>query len=116
MRLKSLVLCLLLFSAKLLFAQTDFRAGYVIKVSSDTLFGEIDYRGDFLMSRLCKFRGNENSVVDFTPEKITAFRFIDGKYYASKELNEKTVFLEYLIKGEINLYYLRDIRGRHYFY
>src|SRR5690606_461912 len=41
--------------------------------------------------------------------------FTESKYYVSKEINGAKVFLEFLIKGQINIYYLRDSNGDHYF-
>ncbi|QCK15738.1 hypothetical protein DCC35_13795 [Mangrovivirga cuniculi] len=96
-------------------AQTDFRPGYVITSSEDTLQGEIDYRGDLLMSKVCKFKNKSNNVTEFSPGDIIAYRFIDSKYYVSKEVNQKDVFLEYLIQGEMNIYYMRDESGDHYY-
>ncbi|WP_016775860.1 hypothetical protein [Anaerophaga thermohalophila] len=115
MKLKNLILFGLLFSIGLLNAQTDFRPGYIIKNTGDTLNGDIDYRGDLLMSRLCKFRDKENIIKDYSPNDIIAFRFIDGKYYVSREINDRRVFLEYLIKGKVNIYYMRDENGDHYY-
>lgn len=115
MKLKNLILLGLLLSIKVLNAQTDFRPGYILKISGDTLFGEIDYRGDLLMSSVCKFKDDENINKQYSPDDILAFRFINSKYYVSKEIDSKKVFLEYLIKGQVNIYYMRDDKGDHYY-
>lgn len=115
MKLKSFIFCCLLFSTDILYAQTDFRPGYVIENSGDTLHGKIDYRSDFLMSSICKFKTNENTIIKFSPKDIIAYRFIEGKYFVSREINSKRVFLEYLIKGKVNIYNMRDETGDHYF-
>ena len=116
MRIKLLLLFIFLFTFVQINAQTDFRAGYVIKENNDTLFGEIDYRGDFSMGERCRFRLNEKERVNiFYPNEILGYRFNDSKYFVSKEVNDKQVFLEYLVNGEINIYYLRDNNGDHYF-
>jgi hypothetical protein len=99
-----------------LFAQTDFRPGYVIKTEGDTLYGEIDYRGDKLMGHICTFRPNKNGEVStFAPGEIFGYRFIDSKYFVSKIVGDKNVFLEYLINGKVKIYYLRDDVSDHYF-
>jgi len=103
------------FSTGLLYAQTDFKPGYVIPSPGDTLFGKIDYRGDLLMKSICRFKTAENTIIEYTPKNILAFRFIDSKYYISREVNGESVFLEYLIKGRVNIYYLRDAHGDHYY-
>jgi len=105
----------LLISIGILNAQTDFRPGYVINKNGDTIFGQIDYRGDLLMSSKCKFKDADNEIKEYFPNDIAAFRFIDSKYYVSKEINGKNFFLEYLIKGKVNMYYIRDDKGDHYY-
>lgn len=116
MKFNILLLLGLIFSAGILNAQTDFRPGYVITVSNDTIHGQIDYRGDLLMGEICRFRNNDKEdVQSYYPVDIVAFRFNDSKYFVSKEINGTMVFLEFLIKGQINIYYLRDYNGDHYF-
>lgn len=105
----------LVFSTFLLNAQTDFRPGYIIFNNGDTLSGEIDYRGDILMSTLCKFKNVDGTIVEYTPNDLKAFRFTDGKYFVAMEAKNRKVFLEFLIKGKLNIYYLRDENGDHYF-
>jgi len=94
-------------------AQTDFRPGYIIENSGDTIYGQIDYRGDQLMSRICKFKSENKKVVEYLPEDLKAFRFIDSKYYVSKDIESGRCFFEYLIQGKVNIYYLRnkDVEG-----
>jgi len=98
-----------------LFAQTNFKDGYIIKISGDTLHGMIDYRGDMLMSKICKFKSKNDSIVEYSPNSIKAFRFNNGKYYVSEEINGKNVFVEYLINGKINIFYMRNYDGNHYY-
>lgn len=108
---------LLLFTYALpLSAQTDFRPAYLIFQNGDTVQGEVDYRGDQLMGQVCRFRASENSTEQlYRPFEIKGFRILDSKYYVSKELPTKKVFLEYLIKGKVSVYYYRDEIGEHYF-
>ena len=115
MRLRHFLLFGLLFAIGSLHAQTDFRPGYVINMNGDTLQGDIDYRGDLIMSELCKYRDKDYSIKNYSPNDIIAFRFINGKYYVSKKINNRPVFLEYLIKGKLNIYYNRDEKGDHYY-
>lgn len=113
--MKKLIIIVLLIPTILLHAQTDFRPGYIIKNSGDTLYGEVDYRGDLLMSSLCKFKTAENTINNYSPQDIQAYRFINSKYFVSREVNGKKTFFEYLIHGKVNIYYMRDIDGDHYF-
>lgn len=115
MNIKRAIIWMLCLSAHMASAQTDFRPGYVIKVPGDTLYGEIDYRGDLLMSNVCRFRNEHKETKDYTPHDIFAYRFIDSKFYVSKDVNGKRNFLEYLLNGEVNVYYMRDDNGDHYY-
>jgi hypothetical protein len=116
MKFKSIFFTGFIVLCSLLNAQTDFRSGYVISLNGDTLYGEIDYRGDELMSRICKFRADKNrNIKQFSPDDIKAYRFTDSKFYVSKEYKGEKEFLEFLINGVVDIYYLRDITGDHYF-
>jgi len=106
-----------IFTITFLPAQTDFRPGYVIKAIGDTLWGSVDYRGSELMGKICTFRNEKDGTVSmFTPNQIVAYRFKDGKYYVSETINGKKVFLEYLINGRLNIYYLNNDSGEHFFF
>lgn len=98
-------------------AQTEFRPGYVIKSEGDTLFGELNYRDYIKMSKVCIFRQNKKAKnISFYPADIQAYRFIDGKYFVTKSINGEKVFLEYLIKGKLNMYHYRDSRTDHFYF
>jgi len=98
-------------------AQSNFKPGYVIKSEGDTLFGEIDYRGNQRMGEICTFRSNHKATVEhFAANEIEGYRLIDSKYYISRKLNDKKVFLEFLIKGRLNMYYYRNKTGDHFYF
>lgn len=115
MNIRKTIILILCLSAHIVVAQRDFRPGYVIMTPGDTLFGEIDYRGDLLMSSTCRFKNENGEIKDYTPYDIFAYRFIDSKFYIAKDINGKRMFLEYLLNGEVNVYYLRDDDGDHYY-
>jgi len=115
MKFKNLFLIGLFFTSSLINAQSDFRAGYILKNLTDTLFGEIDYRGDILMSTKCRFRDSNENFTEYLPNDLFGFGFSDSKYYVSNEVKFKNVFLECLVKGKVNIYYMRDENGNHYF-
>lgn len=96
-------------------AQADFKPGYVILNSGDTLYGSIDYRGDMTMGSLCRFKTSNNEIREYSPLDIAAYRFTESKYFISRELDDKMVFLEFLIKGKLNVYYYRDGSGDHFY-
>lgn len=102
-------------------AQNNFRPAYYVNLQHDTVFGEIDNRGDLRNCLVCTFRPEEGKEsVQFEPGEIVAYRFSDGgKYYVSREvlINQEVqkVFLEFLVEGISNLYYYRGAGGGRYF-
>ncbi len=116
MKFKGLFILIFIFTTVVLKAQKDFKPGYIITQKGDTVYGEIDYRGDLLMGEVCTFKPNgQNSEEKFSPNDIRAFRFTNSKYYVSQEFGSQKVFMEFLIKGRVSIYYLRDQNGDHYF-
>jgi hypothetical protein len=115
MKIIKLILLGLFLSIGILNAQTDFKTGYIINISGDTLYGEIDYRGDVLMSKRCRFRNAEKMITDYSPDDISAFRFAGSKYYVSKEVDYENVFLEYLIQGKVSVLFLGNEAEGQYF-
>ncbi len=119
---KSILTCVLIISSIIFsFSQSNFKKGYIITNKNDTVFGLIDFRTDHTNSLLCKFKYFEN-VPDtiYKPTDISSYRFIEeGKYYVSRtvEIDKilRTVFLEYLVQGIINLYYLPESNGYYFF-
>lgn len=109
-----LLLCLIgiVLSAK---AQSDYRSGFIITNEHDTIYGDIDYRGDQRMSTICSFKNEQGDLTKYSPYDIYGYRFIDSKYFISKAIDGRKVFLEYLIKGEVNIYYSKDEQGEHYY-
>jgi len=115
MKIIRLILLGIFLSLGILNAQTDFKAGYIINISGDTLFGEIDYRGDMLMSKRCRFKNAEEVITDYSPDDLSAFRFTNSKYYVSKEVDYENVFLEYLIQGPVSVLFLgNEARGQYF--
>lgn len=110
----------LVFCSLLAKGQSDFRTGYYIDNSLDTIHGLIDYRGDLRNSKICVYKSDINAQArSFEPGEIHAYRFGEGKFYISKGINSEQgltqVFLEYLVNGLADLYYIRDEKGDHYF-
>jgi hypothetical protein len=115
-QLKTYLCLFLLFITGLVRAQTDFRAGYVIDLKNDTLMGDIDYRGDVLMGQVCTFKAPINGYITrYAPEDIAGYRFKNDRFFVAREIKGKKVFLEFLIKGKISIYYIRDNEGDHYY-
>jgi hypothetical protein len=96
-------------------SQSDYRDGYIVTNNADTIFGLLNYRGSKANTTECKFRKTKKSdVINYTPNDIKAYRFIDGKYFISHLIDTKRVFIEFLINGTVDVYYYRDDLGEHY--
>lgn len=96
--------------------QPDFRLGYIITSKSDTLYGEIEYKGDASLAKECRFKAKETTIVKrYIPSSIKAYRFIDSRYFISEKIEQQYVFLEVLVDGELDIYYYRDNKRDHYF-
>lgn len=116
MNFKAIFFASFLFTTGLLHAQTDFKPGFVIKEKGDTVFGKIDYRDNLRLHQVCRFRQTGSQFeTTYSPDEILAYRFTDSKYFISKELEGENVFLEFLIKGKVNIYYLQKIGRDRYF-
>ena len=95
-------------------AQENYSPGYIITNTYDTIRGYIDYKTDIQNAKVCHFKTNLNDEEkSFLPGQIAGYRFTDaGRFYVTKSVKIKdsarTVFLEYLVKGIMNLYYYTE--------
>lgn len=106
------------------FAQQYYTSGKVILATGDTLYGWIDSRGEFRNTKICTFKENRSAEPqEFKPFEIIGYRFsISGRYYVSrsvvKEQNNKKenedLFVEFILDGDIKLFYYVDLIGAHY--
>lgn len=99
-------------------AQTEVRPGIIMPKENDSVTGIIEYWNDIKNAERCSFKPNSGGTTTFNPFEIYGYRFTGGKFYISKYIrrNDKTTasFVEYLIKGKKDLYYLRDKNGSHF--
>lgn len=94
-------------------AQKTYQDGYVLISEFDTIYGKIENKDYYQNSRYCDFiNTNSTQVTRYYPDKIYGYRFSDGKFYISKNIEientKRTVFMEYLIKGKLDIYYTQD--------
>ena len=106
---KGLIFVVLLLTSFGVWAQRDYRKGYIITNEQDTIYGWIDYRGNMRNAKICSFKKREaDRATEYTPLDIAAYRFIDSKYYVSTTIvganEQKHVFLEYLVNGMVKLH------------
>lgn len=112
---KYLLLISLFLSTKLLIAQTEFRQGFIITNTNDTIYGEIDFQSDKSMAEHCRFKKSNGEITLLTPEDLSGYRILNSKYFVSRIINGKKVFLEFLLNGQISIYYSYDETGPHYY-
>ena len=97
------------------FAQGNFRRGFIITNEGDTVSGWIDFGTDAQNMHICNFRETEMGATRaFFPGQIFGYRFYkEGKFYISREIvindEPRTVFLEFLLQGNMNLFYYIDV-------
>jgi len=108
-KIKLAILLTFAFS-KLIFSQSDFRKGFVITQDNDTLYGLVNYRESIKKYKVCEFKVSEDQEVkNYFPEDIKAYRFINDKYFVTKEITlennvKEKVFFEVLVQGKVTLY------------
>jgi hypothetical protein len=110
--------CMLISSV---FAQQNIEQGYIITIQEDTIYGEIINNTYSTNATQCKFRPSDSkSFTIYYPGDIYGYRFTAGKYYVSKSITSdsvvKKLFLEFLIDGELDIYFYQD-KGKinHYY-
>lgn len=91
-----------------IYSQSDYRPGYIVMNSGDTLKGEINLRSNDEMAVKCLFRPDKISPPQkYTPEELKEYRLDDGRYFISvKTPDHGPVFMEYLVNGRLSLYFL----------
>lgn len=94
------------------YSQNNYVPGYIITNKNDTIKGLIDFRTDHINNSFCKFKTSmQDSAKTYLPYEIAGYRLVnETKYYVSKTVSidkvEHKLFLEYLVQGILNLYYL----------
>lgn len=102
------------------FSQINYREGYVITNNNDTVRGLINLKFPAYNQAVCSFKtGDTAEPTAYSPNEIKGYR-VDEKYYVAKNIDlktgSKTVFLEFLVKGMLNLYYYFDEAESYYFF
>jgi hypothetical protein len=109
---KNLILLILFFSTQMIFSQVDFRKGFIINNSGDTIYGTLNYREGSYSYKYCLFRKSLNdSIIKYIPTSIKGYGFIGDKAYESRTVlslnqakEDEIAFFEVLSRGIITLY------------
>jgi hypothetical protein len=116
---KIILLLLLVIFVNKAWSQADIREGYIITNSFDTINGLLKYANKKESSNRCVFFRNSTSEKEvYLPGEIRGYRFSNGKFYLTKTIaspENRTVFLEYIFDGIVDLYYFWNSTGDHYY-
>lgn len=117
MKIKDLLLVGLFFLPIMVLASTDFRPGFIVNKDGVVMKGEIDHNGgNQRLAQLCRFReSREDYVMVYFPEDLKSFQFEDGPAYLSKDVKNKSVFMQNLMDGAIKLYSLENEKKVRFF-
>lgn len=94
-----------------LFSQFNYHDGYIVTNDLDTIHGLIGIKGLRPGNKICFFKENaESQVKQYNPQELVSFEIYDFGLFASKEVTidekDEELFLEYLVNGVVDLYYL----------
>lgn len=105
---------------QILSAQVDYRDACIFSLNGDTISGHINLQTTAKLAKSCSFRTRENAKpVIYYPGDIRGFRFTEGRYFVSRKLfldgNFEELFLEFMVDGVVDLFYLRlDDKDRYF--
>ena len=112
MSIKTIFIFIFLLISLLGNSQNNYVPGYIITNKNDTIKGLIDFRTNHMNNSICKFKTSvQDSEKTYLPYEIMGYRLVnETKYYVSKTVRidkvEHKLFLEFLVQGILNLYYL----------
>lgn len=115
-RIISLLLPFLLIFNQVI-CQKNYKEGYIVTNNNDTIRGYIRDGGGIRNSRYCLFKENEN-VKKYYPLDIKFYKVGTKCYASKKEFNMekgKNYFVDVLLTGKLNLYYLRKNKNILYY-
>lgn len=119
---KLLMFLPLLFIGFTVNGQSNFKSGYIITNETDTVEGLIDFKSDKANTQACRFKVDAHSDLQvFYPGEIAGYRLNEaGKYYVSREITvageTKKAFVEFLLKGVVDLYFCPFGKNEFYFF
>ena len=119
-----ILFCLLsALSAPFAHAQANFRPGYVLPLTGDTVRGEVDSREGRLNAQRCRFRATAGgAVTTYAPAELRGYGFTaENRFYRSLPITiapagGQSYFMEVLADGPASLYFLRDAEQHESYY
>jgi hypothetical protein len=84
------------------FAQQDFREGYIVTTQRDTISLKIEYRSKVRNYASCHTQDGSGSKKEYGPGELLGYGFVNDKYFESGIVEGS--FVEVLVRGELSLY------------
>lgn len=114
-KIKNTLFISLTLVSNLIIGQINLKKGYVLITQTDTLYGEIEVRGESYMAKKCRFFDKKiNKLTVYYPQDIVGYFVDNSNLFVSKKIDNQFVFLQYLVKGKLNAYFYNDKKGEHY--
>ena len=93
----------------LCFSQGDFRKGYMVKSTGDTIFGFVQYRDGHRANRNCSFSENGKETIAISSPKTSKLRICQWQSFRNEKSqyrggNQEACFLEIKIRGQVSLF------------
>ena len=117
--IRTLVTAFLLYLLGACAIASNFKSGYVITLQMDTIYGQINNDSYKENALKCRFRTSPSDTLrTYTPDELFGYRFIDGKFYVSRFVpqQKRTVFLEYIVKGSLDVFFQQEADNLNRFY
>ncbi len=103
------------------YSQFDYRLGYIVTNEGDTVKGYIEYGNARNRAYYCYFKKDSTlKPHKYLPDELKSITVGNYRYSVSKEVylngQKQRLFLEYLVKGAMNLYYFIDQNAAEYYF
>src|SRR5688572_858104 len=111
---KAIFLSITFFLASIAAVGSDFREGYVVLNSNDTITGLVDYVKSNSAYRSCYFKASDTvKIIKYKPAEIKGYGFLFDKIFVSRDVQgndemQERVFLSVIISGLVTLYQFDD--------
>jgi hypothetical protein len=111
--------CLLIITSTVA-GQSSFLPGFIINPEEDTIHGYINDHGkNSRYYKECVFKDTSGNISEYTPDEIKGYKIEDGRYFLAKKVEKdtttKSVFLEFLLDGIMNVYQYRKPNKKVYY-
>lgn len=99
-----------------IFAQSEFKDGYIITENKDTVRGFVEYTINIKNKNTCSFRETKTGkITQYNSNQIIGYGLWNLQHFISTKIIDSVIiyqgFIEILIRGEVNLLY----GNRHYY-